>query len=159
MVTSLLENVSSITGPLLGEFTSQWLHLIKDHDIDQWPVSVWSLQWRHNERDGVSNHQPHYCLLNRLLRRRSKTISKLCVTGLYEGNPPVTGGLFPFDDVIMNTRNIVDPQLNFQLSTRRWGAIYWYTLHKGRSYAQDRSPFWLIDWLNSFIMSLSDTVR
>ena len=25
-----------------------------------------SLQWRINERDGVSNHQPHYCLLNRL---------------------------------------------------------------------------------------------
>ena len=21
------------------------------------------LQWRHNERDGVSNHQPQYCLL------------------------------------------------------------------------------------------------
>ena len=23
-----------------------------------------SLQWRHNGRDGVSNHQPHHCLLN-----------------------------------------------------------------------------------------------
>ena len=28
------------------------------------------LQWRHNGRDGVSDHQPHYCLLNRLFRRR-----------------------------------------------------------------------------------------
>ena len=28
-----------------------------------------SLQWRHNGRDSVSNHQPHDCLLNRLLRR------------------------------------------------------------------------------------------
>ena len=27
-----------------------------------------SLQWRHNERDGVSNHQPHDCLLNRLFK-------------------------------------------------------------------------------------------
>ena len=26
-----------------------------------------SLQWRHNERDGVSNQQPHECLLNPLL--------------------------------------------------------------------------------------------
>ena len=26
-----------------------------------------SLQWRHNGRYGVSNHQPHDCLLNRLL--------------------------------------------------------------------------------------------
>ena len=28
-----------------------------------------SLQWRHNGRDSVSNHQHHYCLLNRLFRR------------------------------------------------------------------------------------------
>ena len=50
-----------------------------------------SLQWRHNGRDGVSNHQPHHCLLNRLFRRRSKKISKLRVTGLCAGNSPVTG--------------------------------------------------------------------
>ena len=31
-----------------------------------------SLQWRHNEGDGVSNQQPHECLLKRLFRRRSK---------------------------------------------------------------------------------------
>ena len=52
----------------------------------------WSpLQWRHNERDGVSNHQSHDCLLKRLFRRRSKKTSKLRVTGLCEGNSPVTG--------------------------------------------------------------------
>ena len=28
---------------------------------------IWTLQWRHNERDGVPNHQPCDCLLNRLL--------------------------------------------------------------------------------------------
>ena len=50
-----------------------------------------TLQWRHNERDGVSNHQPHDCLHNRLFRRRSKKTSKLRVTGLCEGNSPVTG--------------------------------------------------------------------
>ena len=49
-----------------------------------------SLEWRHNERDGVSNHQPHDCLLNRLFSRRSKKISKLRVTGLCAGNSPVT---------------------------------------------------------------------
>ena len=49
------------------------------------------LQWRHNERDGVSNHQHHDCLLNRLFRRRSKKTSKLRVTGLCAGNSPVTG--------------------------------------------------------------------
>ena len=50
-----------------------------------------SLRWRHNERDGVSNHQPHGCLLKRLFRRRSKRTSKLLVTGLCEGNSPVAG--------------------------------------------------------------------
>ena len=50
-----------------------------------------SLEWRHNGPDGVSNQQPHHCLLNRLFRRRSKNISKLRVTGLCAGNSPVTG--------------------------------------------------------------------
>ena len=54
-------------------------------------VSVSTLEWRHNERDGVSNHQPHGCLLNRLFRRRSKKTSTLRVTGLCEGNSPVPG--------------------------------------------------------------------
>ena len=57
--------------------------------------SMWceisSLLWRHNDRDGVSNHKPHDCLLNRLFRRRSRKTSKLRVTGLCEGNSPVTG--------------------------------------------------------------------
>ena len=50
-----------------------------------------SLRWRHNERDSVSNHQPHDCLLNRLCRHRSKKTSKLRVTGLCVGNSPGTG--------------------------------------------------------------------
>ena len=45
-----------------------------------------SLQWRHNGRDSVSNHQPRECLLSRLIRRRSKKISNLRVTGLCAGN-------------------------------------------------------------------------
>ena len=52
---------------------------------------LFSLQWRHNERDGVSNHHPHDCLLNRLFRRRWKKTSKPRVTGLCAGNSPVTG--------------------------------------------------------------------
>ena len=50
-----------------------------------------TLRWRHNGRDGVSNHQPHDCLLNRLFRRRSKKTSKLHGSGLCEGNSPVPG--------------------------------------------------------------------
>ena len=36
-----------------------------------------SLQCRHNERDGVSNHQPYDCFLSRLFRHRSKKTSQL----------------------------------------------------------------------------------
>ena len=50
-----------------------------------------TLQWRHNECNGVSNHQPHDCLLSHLFRWRSKKTSKLCVTGLCGGNSQVTG--------------------------------------------------------------------
>ena len=70
-----------------------------------------ALHWRHNGHDGVSNHRPHGCLLNRLFRRRSKKTSKLRVTGLCAWNSPgpvnsphkgpVTRKMFPFDDVIM----------------------------------------------------------
>ena len=63
-----------------------------------------SLQWRHNGCDGVSNHQPHDCLLNRLFRRISKKTSKLHVTGLCEGNSPVTGE-FPSQRV-SNAENV-----------------------------------------------------
>ena len=80
----------------------------------KWQVRVGfrgTLLWCHNGRDGVSNHQPHNCLLNRSFRRRSTNTSKLRVTGLCAGNSPVTGEfpaqmasyaeMFPFDDVIM----------------------------------------------------------
>ena len=49
------------------------------------------LRWRHNDHAGVSNHQPHDCLLNRLFRRKSKKTSKLRVTCLCVGNSPGTG--------------------------------------------------------------------
>ena len=37
-------------------------HLTTPH-----PIPPLSLQWRHNDHDGISNHHPHGCLLNRLL--------------------------------------------------------------------------------------------
>ena len=67
-----------------------------------------SLQWRHNGRDGVLTHRRFYCLFNRLLRCRSNETSKLPVTGLCEGKPPLTSSsphkgpvtnMFQFDDV------------------------------------------------------------
>ena len=54
-------------------------------------ASSHTLLWRYDELDGVSNHQPHDCLLNRLFGRRSKKTSKLRVTGLCVGNSPGAG--------------------------------------------------------------------
>ena len=69
-------------------------------------LPIWwdSLQRRHNGHDGVSNHQPHQCLLNRLFRRRSKKTSKLRVIGLCVGNSPGTGE-FPAQMAI-NAENV-----------------------------------------------------
>ena len=62
------------------------------HGNQKWEIMP--LRWRHNERDGVSNHWRLECMLKRFFRWKSKKMSKLRVTGLCEGNPPVTGG-FP----------------------------------------------------------------
>ena len=50
-----------------------------------------ALHWCHNQRHGVSNHQPNNCLFRRLFRRIPKKTSKPRVTGLCAGNSPVTG--------------------------------------------------------------------
>ena len=72
-------DISVINGLITGYFCS----VCKD--------MLLSLQWSHNGRDSVSNHQPHECLLNRLFRRKSKKTSKLRDTGLCAGNSPGTG--------------------------------------------------------------------
>ena len=56
-------------------------------------ISKVTLQWPHNERDGVSSHRRLHCLLNCLMRHRSKKMSKLRVTGLCEGDLQVAGEL------------------------------------------------------------------
>ena len=80
----------------------------------RWPEGQWvyTLHWRHNDHDGVSNHQPHGWLLNRLFWCRTKKTSKLRFTGLCAWKSPgpvnsprkgpVTRKMLPFDDVIMN---------------------------------------------------------
>ena len=56
-----------------------------------WLTTCHTLQWRYNERDGISNHQRFDCLHNRLFMRRSKETLKPRVTGLCAENSPVTG--------------------------------------------------------------------
>ena len=93
---ALFKYVNTTVFKLQWDFVPQYVQIkFKRH---QWAVIMGnalsfyllhlscSLQWCHNEHDGISNHQPHDCLLNRLLRCRSKLTSKLCVTGFCEGN-------------------------------------------------------------------------
>ena len=69
-----------------------------------------ALQWRHNEHDGVSNHQPHDCLLNLHSgpnqRKHQSSASLAFVREIHRWpvNPhkrPVTRKMFSFDDVTM----------------------------------------------------------
>ena len=76
-----------------------------------WIPAPSTLQWRHNGRDGISNHQPHDCLLKCLFRRRLKKHQSSAplsfVRGIHRSpvnSPhkwPVTRKMFPYDDVIM----------------------------------------------------------
>ena len=84
-IVSFLNN----TMPLLQHFSIRVY--FPNISLQQSDPRINSLHRRHNERGGVSNDQPHDCLLNCLFRRRSKKTSKLGVTGLCAGNSLVTG--------------------------------------------------------------------
>ena len=64
-------------------------------------ITARELQWHHNGHDGVSNHQPHDCLLNRLFRHWSfvRGIHRWPVNSPHKW--PVTRKMLPFDVVIM----------------------------------------------------------
>ena len=94
---------------------------LSSHVVVKWKLCLFitwcaqlSLQWRHNECNSVSNHQPHDCLLNCLFRRRSKKTLKLRVTvqrincwpvkSTHKG--PATRKISPSHDVIMMLLNM-----------------------------------------------------
>ena len=74
----------------LGAHTIYELHFWKRPEPYR-SVDRFTLQSRHNERNGVPNHQPHDSLLDLLFGRRSKKTSKIRVTAFCKGNSPVTG--------------------------------------------------------------------
>ena len=112
IVTKSPARIAVFTYWLVFQYSVQFLSFVNDTPTkNKHCTKYWSLQWRHNERDGVSNHWRLHCLLNSWFRRRSKKSSKLRVTGLGAGTSPVTGEFpaqkasnaenVPFDDVIM----------------------------------------------------------
>ena len=92
-----------------GVIRAQWVKPPLFRVLYMWYVYLpLSLQWRHNERDGVSNHQPHDCLLNRYSGADQQSFASLAfVMGIHQWpvNSPHKGlvtarKIFPFDDVI-----------------------------------------------------------
>ena len=84
------------------------MHDMSCHPLNKHGPGWWccSLQWRHKEHDGVSNHRRLDCWLSRCFRRRPKKTSKLRVTERRwpvdsPHRRPVTLKMLPFDDVIM----------------------------------------------------------
>ena len=79
-----------------------------------WPIST--LRWRHNGRDGVSNHQPAIVYSTVYSDadqgKHQSSVSLAFVRGHHRGpvqSPhkwPVTRKMFPFDDVIMKSQEI-----------------------------------------------------
>ena len=72
------------------------------------------LRWRHNERDGVSNHQPHRIVYSTLYsgadqRKHQRSTSLAFVRGIHRWpvnsshKGPVTRKMFPFYDLLMLT--------------------------------------------------------
>ena len=79
-----------------------------NHATDPVPVkqSRGTLQWRHNKRDGVSNHQLHDCLpaYSGADQRKHQSSASLAFVWSPVNSPykwPVTRKVFPFDDVIV----------------------------------------------------------
>ena len=66
------------------------LDILIDVAYNRCKQQINALQGRNNQHDGVSNHRYLGCLLSPFSRRGSNKTSKLRVTGLCEGNSPVT---------------------------------------------------------------------
>ena len=73
---------------------------------NQWQT-IHPLQWRHNERDGVSNHQRQACIQAQIKKTHQSSASLAFVRGIRRSpvNSPhkglVTRQMLQFDDVIM----------------------------------------------------------
>ena len=96
-----------------SHYLNKWCPRLLTH---VWVTRPWwlrnlTLRWRHNERDGVSNHQPHVCCSTVYTgadqRKHQSPASLAFVRGIHRSpvnsphKRPVTRKMSPFDDVIM----------------------------------------------------------
>ena len=71
------------------------------HDCKWYWFVCCPLQWHHNGRDGVSNHQPYWIVYSGADQIKHQSLVSLAsVWGIHRWIP-CTNGQFPFDDVII----------------------------------------------------------
>ena len=88
-----------------AEYSYWWLNM--DGSLQP----SFTLQWRHNEHDGVSDHQSRDCFTQPFIQAQIKKHQSSASLGFVRGihrspvnsphKGPVTRKMFPFDDVIM----------------------------------------------------------
>ena len=107
-----------------------------------------SLQWRHNGPDSVSNHQPHdYLFTQPFIQTQIKANIKAPrhwplwpVNSLHKW--PVTGKMFPFDDVIMAMQLSQSMSLEFKLLLLSQYALRNKHMHSRFFFAQGLWCYW-----------------
>ena len=106
-------NACNLPSPVSGQ--SRNIGLFRGRDVY---VNIngrsFSLQWRHNGRDGVSNHQPHDWFTQSFIqaqdqRKHQSSASLAFVPGFTPHKWPVTRKMLPFDDVIMYLQPFIMP--------------------------------------------------
>ena len=117
--------------PLLTHWSYCSLALSHRSDGHYWG---YSLQWRHNECDGISNHQPHdgyssvYSGADQ--RKHQSSTSLAFVRGIHRwpvNSPrrgPVTRKMFLFDHVIMNPSNLSSLWRHCNLFEHWWSLLF-----------------------------------
>ena len=127
-----------------GASSAQSHYLNKCWHIASWAVRVISdstLQWRHNDCDGVSNHLRFDCLFNRLFKRGSKkyytpaSLAFVIWIHRWPGWPvdsphkgPVTRTMFPFDAVFMKYTHFCSIKYIWKnVTSKTWTRTIWLT--------------------------------
>ena len=102
---------------------------------NDFPVVAMVITVKSHECRGIPNQWHLHCLSNHLFRCTSKKTSKLCITGLCEGNPLVTGGF-----LLQRASNMCAQCIVMECPCQL-NAIWWYRLATG--------PTWV--WVHAYI--------
>ena len=115
-----------------------------------------TLRWRHNDQDGVSNHQPRHCLLNCLDQSKHQSSASLAFVWEIHRGPvnfphkwPVTRKMFPFDDVIMHMQGYINQHARIMRRTCHYLTDFSYVIRFAIACTYLPSLRWLHAYINS----------